>query len=255
MSEWTFSEALESCRLPDTLSGEAYEATPAHTRGWLKTTLALVQALHGFRPARTRTETLDTAAGFGFTQEQSVAPWAVVVLGPHCVSAVRLSALLMTARLAGIEELFAVCTTLPQRPELLTALELTGVEQLFLMDCTQLTQFLRELPSGGGRILNMGEPNCPNPAQLPLWTDHAPRLVLSDTNPELRERLLATHPDAILIDAERALSEGLPCDAAYGSATLPAPLHLTVELAEAWASPNPAPDWFMNTTCSLFTAH
>ena len=127
MAEWSFPAPVEAARLSDELLGEAYEQTPASSRGWLKTTLAMTEALHGARPSARTVQTCNPAAGFEITSTAAMAPWALFLLGTHGASASRLASAIMTARLAGLEDIFAVCLAIPERPALLTALELTGV--------------------------------------------------------------------------------------------------------------------------------
>lgn len=260
MHELLFSVAMEDARLPDERMGDAYEATEPERRAWIKTTLALVQALHPSPPFREEHRRDNPAAGFRLVNRNSVAPWAVLLMGPGCVSAVRLSAAIMTARLAGIEDIFALCTAEPDEPALLAALELTGVEQVFALPPEQAGTFLRELDALArseeardlGRLLAFGEPRLESlratvPA-VPVWRDRTPLAgVFSDAQNEL-ELIARTHPDVspVLLPDVTGEDSG-PFDVVYGTGTAKAALRLTAKLAGAWVCPDLAPGFFLNT--------
>ena len=167
-----FSPAIEACRVPDERLAGAYEETSAAHRSWIKTTLALAEAMYPAPPSRLTITSENAAAGFGFARTRETAPWAVLLIGEGYASAVRLAAAIMPARLAGVEPVFAVWTGAETAPSgLFAALELTGVEQVFAM--RDPAPLLRELP-GRGRILRFGKaplPECP----CPVWSDRAPR--------------------------------------------------------------------------------
>ena len=74
----TFSSAIEACRVPDERLAGAYEGTSAPYRSWIKTTLALAEAVFPALPSRSETRIETGAAGFGFARTETPAPWAVL---------------------------------------------------------------------------------------------------------------------------------------------------------------------------------
>ena len=266
MRELLFSPTVEAARLPDNEMGDAYEATGPKRRAWIKTTLALVQAFHSASPFREERRIENPAAGFSFTSRSCVAPWAVFLLGSQCVSSVRLAAAIMNARLAGIEDILAVCTGELQDPALLAVLELTGVEHVFALSPAHTADFLKELDAltradgsqGTGRLLSFGESQyaiaCAGLPAVPVWLDPIPRIgVFPDAQDEL-ERIVQAHPDASpvsLSDTKEICQE--PFDVVYGTGTANSFLHLASNLAGAWICPNLEPAFFMNRELDVST--
>ena len=164
-----FSSAIEACRVPDELLAGAYEGTSALHRSWIKTTLALAEAVFPALPSRSAVSIENRAAGFGSVRTETAAPWTVLLIGAGYASAVRLAAAIMPARLAGVEPIIAVWTGKPEAAPsaLFAALELTGVEQVFAMP--DPAPLLGELP-GQGRVLAFGAADVP-PLPCPCWRD------------------------------------------------------------------------------------
>lgn len=234
-----FSPAVEACRVADEQLAEAYEATSARHRSWIKTTLALIESVTPSRPALVSTRIENPAAGFAQTRTRESAPWVVLLIGEGTVSAVRLAAAIMPARLAGVESILAVWTGAGTMPHaVIAALELTGVEQVFALP--DPAPLLNEL-TGRGRLLRFG--NAPvSMAACPIWKDRAPRLEHS----ALPEDALRAHPDALPAAAN--------ADASYAGQMLlgeAAPLVLGPGLEGCWLHTDLTPDFFLNERLEL----
>ena len=261
MPELLFSSKMETARLPDGQMGDAYEATTPERRAWIKTTLALVQAFHPALPSMEEKYTKKPAAGLSFVVSKEVAPWSVLLLGQGCVSSVRLAAAIMNARLAGIEDIVAVCTHKVHDPALLAVLELTGVEHVFALPPEQAATLLTELDSlfrseraqGAGRLLSFGEPEFEMvraSVPVPVWQDHPPLVGIFPDAADQLEQIAQAHPDSApqLLTGTDEL-EWSSFDVVYGTGTTKAPLHLTSDLAGAWLCTDLNPAFFLN--CEL----
>ena len=241
----TFSSAIEACRVPDERLAGAYEGTSAPYRSWIKTTLALAEAVFPALPSRSETKIENGAAGFGFARTETPAPWAVLLIGEGYASAVRLAAAIMPARLAGVEPIIAVWTGRPDAAPsaLFAALEPTGVEQVFAIP--DPAPLLREL-SGQGRVLAFGATDVPSPH--PCWRDRAPRIA-ADALPD--ETLIRwAHPDALPADdGTDVVYEGQFVIGDAGE-----PLVLGRGLEGCWLHADLTPGFFMNTRLELSVA-
>lgn len=241
----SFSAELEQHRVADEILATAYEGTPPAQRGWIKATLALVESAFPALPSRRLVTVENAAAGFGLRRLSETAPWAVAFLGDGYASAIRLAAALMTARMAGVEPLFAVCAGKPENVAcaVLAALELTGVEQVFALP--DPSPLLREL-EGRGRLLAFGLPQAAGrESALPLWRDAPPHIAAEALPDEAIIRW--AHPDALFV------REG--ADVLYdGQETGKAPsLTFGKGLEGCWLHPSLSPDFFLNVRLGLFT--
>lgn len=241
----SFSTELEQHRVADEILAAAYEGTPPSQRGWIKTTLALVESAFPARPSRRLVTVENAAAGFGLRHLSETVPWTVAFLGEGYASAIRLAAALMTARMAGVEPLFALCAGKPENVAcaVLAALELTGVEQVFALP--DPSSLLREL-EGRGRLLAFGLPQAARmESVLPIWRDAPPRIVAKALPEEALIRW--AHPDALFVrEGADALYEG------QETGTTPA-LTLGKGLEGCWLHPSLSPDFFLNDRLGLFT--
>ena len=77
----SFSAELEQHRVADEILAAAYEGTPPSQRGWIKTTLALVESAFPARPSRRLVTVENAAAGFGLRHLSETVPWTVAFLG------------------------------------------------------------------------------------------------------------------------------------------------------------------------------
>ncbi|MEG2005097.1 MAG: hypothetical protein RR014_03580 [Bilophila sp.] len=273
--------ALEAFRLPDERLGQAYEATSPEQRGWIKTTLALVEATYPALPSGFEQRVESVAAGYGNTVRQRQAPWTALVIGSATASPIRLAAAIMSARLAGVEQVLAIWTgSCPPPDALLATLELTGVEQTFaLSDASAVLAKLcqAETTHERGRLLCFGTPadtlrETAHRLDIPLWEDLTPRLALLDA-PSLQdapfdlETIRWAHPDATpvcvtsatLAHTARAVSDAATgrYEALYAPASAAVPhgcavLTLCPGLEGAWVCPDLPPSFFSNTTRILY---
>lgn len=241
----SFSSALEQRRVADDLLAAAYESTPPAQRGWIKTTLALVEATFPARPSRRLVAVENAAAGFGYRKNGETAPWAAAFIREGYASAVRLAAALMTARVAGVEPLFAICAGKPENlsPPVLAALELAGVEQVFALP--DPAPLLDEL-EGRGRLLMFGLPQAATTeTAFPVWSDSPPRIAAADLPDETLIRW--AHPDALLVrDGADVLYEG------QDTAENDPALTLGKGLEGCWLHPSLTPGFFWNARLGLF---
>lgn len=207
----TWPDEWETWRVPDTDLETAYEATPAPERARIKSTLALVQALHHEQPALSEERVVPAGAGYGYMRRTVPAPWALLLLGPGAPSPVRVAAAIMPAHLAGVPLLGAMWTGGGRAPEaLLAALELAGVEHVFApsapMDPAAALAAMRTwhgTAATPGRLLLLDAAPIPpdrlclaeRAAAVPVWTERpypriASRLTLAPGVDDLR-----AHPD------------------------------------------------------------
>ena len=243
----TFSPETEKARFPDAKLGDAYEATSPQARAWIKNSLSLVQSAYGRLPTRCEVRQENQAFGYTFCRRTETAPWVTLLLGNNDFSAVRLAAAIMTARLAGVEEVFAVWTGAQDTlaPTQISALELTGVEHVFALPADRVPTFLDEIRSNfpgtrAGRVLVFGYGNdttstvhspatiCPEVQQHAIWPEPIwPEPTWQDTPPLLgifpdalpvRDLIAATHPDATIeIPTPDSLSAVRLYTAVYGT--------------------------------------
>ncbi len=246
--------------MPDDRMGAAYEAAGPQRRAWIKTTLALVDAVHAAPPFGEECHRINPAAGFYHTRRNRVAPWAALLLGQGNISAIRLSAAVMVARLSGIEDIFALCTGEVHDPALLAALELTGVEHVFTPSLAQACAFIHGIIIGDagqgtrevGRMLVFGDSQLeemrPAVPSLPIWQDKTPRAGIFPDAKDARDLIAQTHPDAsLLLLAEGVTGPDESFDVVYGTGPAQTTLRLTPQLAGAWVCPGLVPGFFLNT--------
>lgn len=143
----------EDARLDDAAAAQAYEATPPACRAALKSGLALAHMHFGQSHGSLRQERRDTHLGFWRHGAAFPAPWAVVAFTPAYAAAARLAAACAPALLAGVPLTAAVCVGGSPSQEALVSLELTGVEDIFMLDATALCALLEESQPGPGRLV------------------------------------------------------------------------------------------------------
>ena len=223
--------------LDDALRQSAYDALPPQRRAWLKTTLALVEAVHGQRGASWSGQSRPEL-GFSHTLHKSPAQWTLCILGAGFAAAPRLAAALMTARLAGQENTLVAWEGKPEDPTLLTVLDLTGIERAYASskpDWNAVETTLRESCGPDGRIMLF---DTRGTFALPCWSDCPPALAADATVD--REIIQWAHPDAIWTSADARPT------AFYGIAPTEAALHLKPGLEGTWLCPGLEPDFFMS---------
>ena len=151
---------LDALRPDDELAASAYENTPAHLRALLKSAVAFYFHLWGEAPAEETRRVRSSAAGFAWARAESPVSWTLAVLDPAHASPARLLAALRPAVLAGVEPVLIVCPDHPPLPVQSVALELAGLENLYVVPTgarsagPSLSDLVRELATRGeGRLL------------------------------------------------------------------------------------------------------
>lgn len=212
---------LEALRPDDGLAAAAYESTPAPLRALLKSAVALHFQLWGEAPAQVTRRVLSPTSGFAWTTGDGPVSWTLAVLDPAHASPARLLAALIPAVLAGVDLVLTVCPDHAPRPVQNVALELAGLENLYVVP-TQvrsgrpgLPELIAELAaSGEGRLLlfptarSRFDPifqslrEAARGLRLRLWQDTpAPHLALLADEGDaaaLRKTLHWAHGDAVL---------------------------------------------------------
>lgn len=212
-------------QLDDALCAAAYEAAPPPCRAAIKTGLALACAHFG-QGAQSRTEAVrDAQRGFWRRGISHAAPWAVVAFTPDYAAAARLAAACVPALLAGVPLVGAACVaeapqTCSPHPAALVSLELSGVEDVFVLDLTDLCRLLEECQPGPGRLvlLHKGELDAAARAAetlgLPCWQERrAPLLGLSV--PEAFDLDLLAFAQGAALEAALEPTDRRPPDALY----------------------------------------
>lgn len=253
--------------IPDALRATAYEDLGPQRRGWIKATLALVEAAHNARPVA---ETLrrDTLAAQGYIRTTHVRPadWALCLVGPGFASAPRLAAAIMCARLAGLDVIALWPGTRPKawpnawpNAGLLAVLELTGVDLAFTLvnpaapaSAATVLDALCASAGADGRILHFG-PDCAPfldaaaARHIPVWQDQPPRLSLDTPNNDI----LWAHPDAIHTAAAPTVAYTATPGASLAAASAGPALSLGPGLDGCWLHTDLTPDFFYTRRISL----
>ena len=263
---------LERFRPDDDLYADAYEGTPAERRALLKTAIAF--AFSRRRPDEDETFVRSVSGREGFVREERSVPaaWVLAAAGEGFGSPARLLAALVPARLAGAGRI-AVVSPVPFAPAVVTALELSGLEDSFVLDEGRTADLYEDLraTSPDGRVVVFPGPDGLSAEQkdvlhraaadgMPVYRDRPCPHILSlyseetacpggPSPEEIRDRLLWLHPDAVLTDGNepdvRAVfaPEGVrpPCTA-----------HLAAGpgMEACWSGPSP--EFFRTRTLSAF---
>ena len=266
---------LEAFRPDDGLYADAYENTPAPLRALLKTAIAFAFHRWEGNDAECRVRTCSPRAGFLRKESSRPAAWVLAHVGEGFASPARFLAALVPAVLAGAERIIVISPA-PFAPAVATALELSGLEDSFVLDETQTADLYEDLraASPDGRVvvfpgteeaLRAGQKDLMHKAAsdgIPLYRDRPAPSLLSlyeDTDGphpehpsagETAGRLLWLHPDAKLlsapspdVDAVFLPDEGvaLPC---------PAPLVAGPGMEACWMGPSP--EFFRTRTLAAF---
>lgn len=209
---------LDALRPGDGFATAAYENTPAPLRALLKSAVAFYFQLWGEAPAGETRRVISPAAGFAWTAGANPVSWTLAVLDPGHPSPARLLAALVPAVLAGVDMVLIVCPDRTPRPVHSVALELAGLENLYVVPTDTrpaLPDLIGELTAQGeGRLLlfptaqsRLGPTfrilrETARVRRLRLWQDTpAPRLALLADEADaasLRDKLQWAHGDAVL---------------------------------------------------------
>lgn len=210
---------LDAWRPDDSYAAQAYEQTPASRRALLKTAIALHVQVWGEAPAEENHCIASTTLGFIHSRAERPVAWTLAVLDPGYAAPARLLAALLPAALAGVEAVMVACPGQPPAPSLSVALELAGLENLYIRPATAdraLPDLLQELAvSGEGRLLLFPTAQSRLSAsftalretartlRIRLWQDRpAPRIAVAGQPGAGAEELLRwAHGDAVLVPA------------------------------------------------------
>jgi hypothetical protein len=145
---------LDDCRIDDDALAQAYDSTPLPLRAAVKQCMALCHAVYGEGASADSHTVTDAALGFWHSHSRQPAPWALLIISPAYAAAARMAAALMPAILARVPRIGAVCVGgIPSLAARLT-LELTGVEDSFIVNDDELDALLQSMnKSGAGRVL------------------------------------------------------------------------------------------------------
>ncbi len=179
----------EDARLDDSLAANAYEATPPAYRAAIKTGLALAHMHFGSSTGHGRETRDDERLGFWREHEHHAAAWTVIAFPPSYAAAARLAAACMPPILADVPLVGAVCVGGTPHPSALVSLELSGVENIFVLDAPGLHALLEQCGPGPGRLLLLHAGELTQTAGfartlgLPCWQeDQPPTLLLPPTD-------------------------------------------------------------------------
>lgn len=208
---------LDALRPDDGLAAAAYDTTPGPRRALLKCAVAFQFHLWGEAPAEETRRELSPATGFARTSVERPVSWVLAVLDPAHAAPARLLAALLPAVLAGAGMVLIVCPDRPPTPAQLVALELAGLENLYVLPHggPSPVTLLEELAAcGQGRLLlfpteqkRLAQPfqalrEGARRLRVRMWQDRpAPRIALladRDDAAALREQVLWAHGDAVI---------------------------------------------------------
>ena len=190
---------LEDRRMDDDIVGAAYEAVPAQLRASIKTGLALAFAHFGQREDQTDAVVQKPHAGFWLARRERPAPWCAIVMDASYAAAARLTAACALPRLCDVPEVFALLVS--DSPDaaahvgenVLAALTLSGVEDVFVLTQAEATQLLQDMagdkapagPAGRVVLLHDGGPDgalarlgrTARDLHLPVYEEHTPPAI------------------------------------------------------------------------------
>ncbi len=253
-------------RLDDEMFACAWEEVGAEDRALLKTAIAWHFHRFGRQDGILRREISSPDAGFGMRAVSQPAPWAIGVLDRGFASPARLLAELVPALLAGVPRILVVSEHMPA-PALLVALELAGMEDVFLAGhagIASLPGHCGGMPGPGRLILFCGSGGTDalsgyaGPNGLPIRrVPPCPRILLlppSGIGPaELRRRAAFCHPDALLLEADA--DRDAFTDAVFGAPRgMPFSGRLRTLYGEGMEAcwTGPGPDFFRNSSTAAF---
>ncbi len=197
---------MEDARLDDSLAANAYEETPPAYRAAIKTGLALAHMHFGSSTGQGRETRNDERLGFWREHEHRAAAWTVIAFPPSYAAAARLAAACISPILADVPLLGAVCVGGTPHPSALVSLELSGVENIFVLDAPGLHALLEQCGPGPGRLLllHAGElaqtVGFARSLGLPCWQEDQPPTLLLP--PAEKEEMPGTSAEAQVFDLE-----------------------------------------------------
>lgn len=216
---------LESLRVPDSICAEAYEQTPAPQRAAIKTAMALALAHYGENSGLTSQQRHDIRHGIIARQTSRPADLALIVFAAGYRACARLAAACIPAILAGVQNIAALCLGGKPCGNVLTTLELCGIEDIFAAEKADLQRLLVDLADRNGRLVILGAdllkadtnaaPCCPQTnARLACFVEKScPRLRLAA--PAAFDRKILEFAQAEAADGAECTDPASPVDAIY----------------------------------------
>lgn len=248
---------LEDHRLPDELAQDAYENCSSQWRALIKTGLALAHFHYGDCDEVTSQSRRRRHSGFQENVKMGPAPWVMLVFECAYAAAARMAAAAVAPILADVDSIIAISVGgAPTKPALV-ALELAGVEDIFILTEQQTGLLARELIRFGkpGRLvcLHGGALNGVLDSAREIGLPHAtevrpPRLLLASPDSFEPDALLFAHgfmPDTTgtgFFDAIFATTKKTEND------NMESPLILTPGCEGFWLQANMGPAFFKNSS-------
>ncbi len=252
--EWT-----EAYRPDDNQIASAYESIVPQLRAVIKTGLALAHMYFG-EVTETRCETVrNHHLGFWRATHMRSVPWAIVAFTARYAAAARLAAACVAAQLGGVPLVGAVCVGGTPTKEALVSLELSGVEDIFVLNAAQLDALLATMVPAPGRLvlLHTGELDmiadtfraqgmlCFEERRMPLLAMPEPNLFDStaisfaqaEAYASIRQKVMPEKADAVYLSPKKAYAVCME------GASAP-PLLLTPGCEGFWLHPGLTPSSF-----------
>ena len=263
---------LETFRQDDEIQAASYEGCPADFRASLKTAIAFAFHLWGDNASEQKNIQNNPYSGFAHTLSSKPAAWTLAILSPDYAAPARFIAALLPAILAGCHQIYIVCAERSPSPALCTALELTGLEDIFVVPQSEqrLDALVKELTAMNtdGRILFFpacsGEfsklrHNAAN-AGCPCWQEgKAPHLAVLEDDAKytdvLRSDIIAWAHGLDAICSDSANADAIFKASVYGTEgqILPQALVFGSGMEGCWVHKGLTPDWFRTTSlCASF---
>lgn len=151
---------LDPFRASDSLWQNAYDAAADDYKAAVKTAVAALVFARGDQRRVLDIRERDERLGFEATLRREPAPWAVVVFPSSYRAAARILTPAALSILAGCPLSLAFSIGDPPSPHILTALELCGLENLFILSINKILQAIDELFSnfGAGKLIALDSP-------------------------------------------------------------------------------------------------
>lgn len=170
----------DDLRCPDELFESAYQDMPDKYRVAIKTAIACAFFHFGQHGGRKSLCLSDEARGFCKNAQDDPAAFALVVFDKDFNAPARLVVPSVLAALCGVPLIGACCLSGIPSPQILLALELCGVEDLFCPDDKGLSRLLTAMVPGSGRIVLLGDCAFAHP-EISLWREgRAPVLHVAE---------------------------------------------------------------------------
>ena len=157
-SPFTLPEWLEKRRVPDILFAQAYENCPPKCRAALKTGFALADFVFRQQGGMAeKHELVNTRLGFTHQSRRKPLLWTALIFDAENSAPARICAAAILPILANVPHIFALAYGARYSPPLLTALELCGLTDLFLLDYAEILELFNSSPFSGLKSARNGK--------------------------------------------------------------------------------------------------